>query len=444
MELSVPGRWRWLLFGSLTLLAVLEFSARGPVRALGWESRDFNDFLSPYVQARIWSSGRDPYSPPLLAEMWPVSSPPPFLLPESADGRLPAKRGLPSPYLTTAFPLILPIAELPWKAALWVWDFLCVAAVFVVAWVLIEMAGAGRRSPMVLLILLSALLLAPVQTAIAASNIVTVVFALGMLAVLCADRNQSRMAGVLLVLAAGLKPTVALPFVIYALVKPNRGRVITAAVVTGIVLLGLTAIPNPGAFWWWQSFLQNSRSMFAPGAIDDFSTANPLRFQLVNLQAALSPLLQNRTYTQIATWAILILLLGLWFRAVRRDQRIGLLDLALLATASLLPLYHRFTDAGLLLVPVAWALIAMAGELRIFAAGCLVLAVPFLVPGAAMLYEFSQRPGVLQQLSRTEVWDLFILPHQAWLILMICVLLLVARMWTPHANAVQLARKAAS
>ena len=225
MDLSAPGRWRWLLLGSLTLLAILEFSARGPARALGWESRDFNDFLSPYTQARIWSSGRDPYSPPLLAEMWPVSSPPPFLLPESANGRLPAKRGLPSPYLTTAFPLILPIAELPWKAALRVWDVVCMAAIFAVCWVLIELAGIKRRSQMALLIFVSALLLAPVQTAIAASNIVTVVFALGMLAVLCATRNRSWMAGILLAIAVGLKPTVALPFVIYALVKlepPSR------------------------------------------------------------------------------------------------------------------------------------------------------------------------------------------------------------------------------
>ena len=175
--------------------------------------------------------------------------------------------------------------------------------------------------------------------------------------------------------------------------------------------------------------------MFAPGAIDDFSTANPLRFQMVNLQAALFPVLENRPYTQAATWAVFIVLLGLWFRATRRDRRVGLLDLAILATATLLPLYHRFTDAGLLLVPVTWALTELAREMRAFAAACLFLTVPFLVPGAAMLYEFSQGPGVLQRLSRTRVWDVLILPHQAWLILMICALLLAARILTPRASS---------
>jgi hypothetical protein len=158
---------------------------------------------------------------------------------------------------------------------------------------------------------------------------------------------------------------------------------------------------------------------------------------MVNLQAALFPVLQNRTYTQVATWAVFVVVLGLWFRAVCRDRRVGLLDLAILATATLLPLYHRFTDAGLLLVPVTWALTEIAGKMRAFAAGCLVLAVPFLIPGAAMLYEFSQQPGVLQRLSRTRVWDLFILPHQVWLILMICLLLLGARMLTPRASSQQ-------
>ena len=57
-------------------------------------------------------------------------------------------------------------------------------------------------------------------------------------------------------------------------------------------------------------------------------------------------------------------MLSLWLFAVRRDGRLGLLDLAILASASLLPVYHRFMDAGILLIPVAWALSELEGELR--------------------------------------------------------------------------------
>src|ERR1019366_8595192 len=178
MELSHVGhRLRLSVLCLLTCMAVLEFSARGPLRALG-SNRDFNDFISPYAQTRAWLAGHDPYAPSTLRELWPVFPGPTFLLKESVDGTLPAKRGLPSPYLDIAFPLLLPIAELPWRIAICVWVLMCVLAVFV-----------------------SVLLLAPVHTAIAASNIVTVVFALGMIAVFCLTQNRAEMAGVLLTIA---------------------------------------------------------------------------------------------------------------------------------------------------------------------------------------------------------------------------------------------------
>ena len=428
MELSrVRSRLRLSALCLLTCLAVLEFSARGPVRALGRSGRDINDFISPYTQTRVWLSGHDPYAPSNLRDLWPVFPAPNFLLQESVDGTLPAKSGLPSPYLDIAFPLLLPIAELPWRIAICVWILMSVLAVFVVASILIHLAGVRRRSQLALMIFVSALLLAPMQTAIATSNIVTVVFALGMVVVFCLAKDRAGMAGVLLTIAIALKPTVALPFAIYALASRNRIKVMIPAIVTAILLLFLTIIPQHGRTLWWKSFLANNRSMFAPGAIDDFSTANPLHFHMVNLQAALFPILQNRALTQIGAGLVFVVLLAFWFRAVRRDGQLGLLDLAILASAALLPVYHRFTDAGLLLVPVAWALRELRGERRGFAAGCLLLASPFLLPGAAMLHEFSGRSEMLQSLSRSRLWDWFILPHECWLILMLCVVLLTVR-----------------
>jgi len=427
MELSrVRSRLRLPVLCLLSGLAVLEFSARGPFRALG-SGHDFNDFVSPYVQTHAWLSGHDPYAPSTLRDLWPVSPGPRFLLKESADGTLPAEGGRPSPYTATAFPLLLPIAELPWRIAISVWVLMCVVAVFVVASILIHLAGIRIRSPLVLMIFASVLLLAPVQTAIATSNIVTVVFAMGMVATFCLMRNRAEMAGVLLILAIALKPTVALPFVIYALVSRSLAKAIVPALATGILLLSVTVIPPHGRTFWWKSFLGNNQSMFAPGAIDDFSTANPLHFQLVNLQAALFPILQNRALTQVGAAVVFVVLLAFWFRAVRRDGQIGLLDLAILTSAALLPVYHRFTDAGLLAVPVAWALSEMEGELRRFALGCLLLASPFLIPGATMLQEFSGRSEILQTLSRGRLWNWSILSHESWLILIICVVLLAAR-----------------
>jgi hypothetical protein len=448
MELSrVRSRWRFSVLCLIACLAVAEFSARGPIRALR-SNHNFNDFSSPYAQTRTWLSGRDPYAASTVRELWPALPSPTFLLKESTDGTLTAKHGVPSPYMTTAFPLLLPIAELPWRIAIWVWVLMCVSAVFVAASTLIDLAGVRKRSQLALMIFVSVLLFAPVHTAIAAANIVTVAFALGVVAMFCLMRDRAGMAGALLTLAVALKPTAALPFVIFALVSGKRAQVIVPAIATGIPLLSVAVIPTHGGTLWWKSFLANDQSMFAPGAIDDFSTANPLHFQLVNLQAALFPVLHSvlhsmshsRALTQFGAMLVFVVLLAFWLRAVRRDRQIGLLDLSILASAALLPVYHRFTDAGLLLVPVVWALSEMEGELRRYAAGCLLLASPFLVPGATILHEFSERSAILHSLSLSRWWDCFILPHESWLILMLCVVFLKVRSLPPGNQTVQSGR----
>ena len=420
-------RFRLFALCLLACLAILEFSLRGPVRALGKDRQTFNDFVSPYEQTRAWISGRDPYAPAVLRDLWPTSVRPHFVVTESVDGTLPAKRGIPSPYWTLSFPLLLPIAELPWKVAVRLWAATSVVAVFVAALILVHLADARLYSPLAIMIVVSALLWAPVQTAVATSNIFTVAFALGMGAAFCLTQDRNRLAGTLLICTIALKPTVGLPFLIYILVHRKRARVVPAAIATGILLLCVAVIPHGSRTLWWQSFLANSQRMFAPGAIDDFSTANRLHFQLVNLSVPLFPLFQGRALAEVAAALIFVAILSWWLFAVRRDRCLGLIDLAILASASLLPVYHRFMDAGILLIPVAWALSELKGELRSSATACLLLASPFLVPGATMLHEFSDRDEMLQTVSRSRFWESLILPHEAWLILLLCAVLIMAR-----------------
>lgn len=425
------GRFRWFVLCLLACLALIEFSLRGPLRSLNKDGRNFNDFVSPYEQTRAWISGQDPYAPVVLKNLWPTSIRPHFVVTESVDGTLAARRGIPSPYLITAFPLLLPLAELPWRIAILVWDLMCTLAVFAIAWLLVHLVEVRVYNSLGLMIFVTALLLAPLHTAIATANIVIVTFALGMIAIWRVARNQSRVASVLLTLSIALKPTVALPFLIYALVHRNRRKVIVPAIATGILLLSIAVVPAiipvPSGSSWWSSFLANNQNMFASGAIDDFSTANPLHFQLVNLQVALFPIFQNRTITQLTAVLVFITVLGLWLSAVRRDPHLGLLDLAILTAASLIPVYHRFTDAGLLLVAMVWALSEIKGKARSSAIACLLLASPFLLPGATMLHEYAGTRRSLAALSHSRYWEALILPHEAWLILTICAVLVRAR-----------------
>jgi hypothetical protein len=300
-------------------------------------------------------------------------------------------------------------------------------AVFAIGLMLHRLAMVRARSDLGLMIPTSVLLLAPVHTAMAACNIVTLAFALGLGAIVCLAGSRNVAAGVLLVAAAGLKPTIALPFVIYALVSPKRMKLIAPAVLTAVTLFAIALLPPHARTLWWSSFAANNRSMFAPGAIDDFSTANPMSFQVINFQAALFPILQNRFAVQLTTAMIFILVLSIWLWIVSRDGKLGLLDLAILASAALLPVYHRFTDAGMLLVAVTWSLTELRGRSRQYAIACLILLIPFLVPGATMLYELSERNQFLQKLSYAWLWRSLIIPHECWAILAICGVLLAAR-----------------
>src|SRR5437867_9307368 len=102
-------------------MAGAEFVLRGPVRAIRTATQ-FNDFLSPYIQANAWIHGLDPYSPKTLLELWPAGVPHfSHLANEVADGSLVAKRGIPTAYPVTSLVLIAPISLLPWDLAYSAW-----------------------------------------------------------------------------------------------------------------------------------------------------------------------------------------------------------------------------------------------------------------------------------------------------------------------------------
>jgi hypothetical protein len=129
------------------------------------------------------------------------------------------------------------------------------------------------------------------------------------------------------------------------------------------------------------------------------------------------------------SWIIVVGLLGCWALAWRkqREHEDGLLDLAILATLSLLPFYHRFTDGGLLLPCVVWSIREFKRSRRSLAGAVLILTAPFLLPGAAALQVLAGSNPTVGELSNGWWWQFLLAPHQVWMISAISVLLLVAR-----------------
>jgi len=182
-----------------------------------------------------------------------------------------------------------------------------------------------------------------VHTAIATSNIVTVAFALGMVATFCLTQNRSRMAGVLLTLRHRLEADSGPPVLDLRARPPQPHKSNVFRNRDGsLVAIGRHHSPTRQNSMV-AKLLANNQRMFAPGAIDDFSTANPLHFQLVNLQVALFPILQNRSFAQVTAAVVFVALLSLWLPcssppSTSRSSRPGYSDFGV-ASSCLPPFY---------------------------------------------------------------------------------------------------------
>ena len=84
-----------------------------------------------------------------------------------------------------------------------------------------------------------------------------------------------------------------------------------------------------------------------------------------------------------------IILLVVWLVSTARrtvPDEFELLDLSVIATVSLLPIYHRFYDAALLVLPLCWAFSpSPPRKKRTVETICLLLMLPFLIPGGTVL-----------------------------------------------------------
>ena len=434
---NLRRRQKWAVC-FLLLLAIGEFSFRGPVRA--FHQSNFNDFISPFIQTNVWLSGEDPYDPQVFARFWPPEAKPPdFVRRESRDGSLPARRGIPSPYPPTAFPLLTPFALLHWFVAIRLWILATLAAFGIVVYNLIVLAKIQPADRKTIFVVIAALMLAPFHTVIAVSNIVLVVYALGFLAVMRTEQQRYISSGFFLAAAIGLKPTAALCFLIYCAFR-RRGawRVVPPTLAGCFVLFSLAdgRMLVAGAHWV-GSYLLNTHRMFAAGAINDYDSANPARFDLLNLQLAFFPLFRSRLGANVFAWLVACMGFGCWISSLRQRmlKTDELLNLAILATITLLPFYHRFTDGCILLPAVVWSIRELGRSRTFIARAILALAVPFLVPGAAALQSFVSSNARIGILAQNWWWQSFIAPYQVWLILAISVLLLFAQQGTSNSAA---------
>ena len=361
----------------------LVFALRGPVRAI--RDTSINDLVSPYAQAVAWVHGVDPYSADSLLTFWPKQGisyhPDPHQI---KDRSLLLKHGIPRAYPLTCFVILAPFTALSWPLFKSLSVLLTVIFFMAAVRCLISITRSRMKAGLALTI--SALLLAPFQTGIATCNLAIIAVELG----------------------AGL--------FIYYLVRRNWRTSGTALVATILIAcLGVVRL-NQAHTEWIANYVTDNRALVSTGVLGDFTDKNPTRFGLVNLQVAVFPVFRNREETNISVLALCSILVAAWFFLMRKPSGSSnsLLPVSVISVLSLIPIYHRFYDAALLIIPISYLLNNLNKKSDKPTLIALASSAFFIVPGGSLLYVLRDRGVIPIRLTVQGWWNSLVMAHAAW------------------------------
>jgi len=408
----------------LLALSASEFVVRGPVRFL--RATDFNDFISPYIQAKALVAGLDPYSPQTLVRLWPEGARRhDFLAEDLANGSLIINHGIPTAYPPACLFLLTPFALLSWPVAHFAWLITNLVLFGLLIQAMLQLAGFGEQDWRAYLLIAFALALAPFHTGIAAGSIVIVTVCLSGIALSAAQKRNPMLAGLLFGLAVCLKPQIGLPFLAYYFLRRCWPLCLAAASVVLVAgALPLARLAGSGTSWL-RNYQMDNKILLSTGILSDFTERNPIRFSLINLQVLIYALSRHALAASYLALMISGAAFLVWIVLVLRNEPADeLLEISAILVWSLLPVYHRLYDASLLIVPVCWGLKEFSGRYQPYARTTLLLILPFLVPGGSALEQLQISGRIPETIARSWYWTAIALPHQVWLLLLLGLLLL--------------------
>jgi hypothetical protein len=361
------------LLAVLLLVAVLEFMARGCLRA--WH--DSGDLATQYAATIAWRQGQNPYDMNIVPGLYLAQGGSPEVAPNPS--------GTPSVYPPTSFVVLAPLSFLPWSAAKIAVCLLNIVAVLLTVWVMLRHFGRDWKPEYRIGFAALVFGFAPLHTAVSKGQLVPVAFAGMMVAWIWAREQKQLPSGLLLGLVTCLKPQlVGMLVLLYLLRGAWKAAAAAIGVVAGVGIIALLGLMRSGADWLgtWRLNLQNPVHSAGP--------ENPMRVQMLNSQV-----LFNFLFGDALPWTLLIgalVLAALVWLFIRRHaigEREEPLILSLLLLLNLLAMYHRFYDATVLLVfaLVVWEWLRQGERTRAIVGLC-CLAV-FLFPGAVLIQQLT-------------------------------------------------------
>jgi hypothetical protein len=409
-----------ILVWILLLLAGAEFVFRGPLRFLR-NPTNWNDLSQNYTASRLWLKGQNPSDPKNFVALWKQEGRSRLELTDIRTHLAPPLGGL---------VVLAPVAAFPWKIARILWLVILLISFAATVWALTLVGGFRWDELRTLGFIAACLALAPFHTGLAAGNTTILVIGACAVAIWAARHRHDVAAGVLFGVACSLKPQIGAFLVLYYLVRRRWQLFVTAAASTlGLALFAALYL----WFWgtsWLQDYLHNARGFVTANHIDDFSSANPIRFTLINLQVPFFAITGHSASANLLAFAVGGLLVCTWIYWITRgnDHVPELLSLATISIIALLPVYHRFYDAALLVVPLCWGMTwcmtQSPGGLRTTVKIALLLTAAFLVPGTAFLQQLALHGRISDAVKNSWWWNCVVMPHETWALLLLCLVLL--------------------
>jgi hypothetical protein len=408
---------RWILGVVLAVLAlaVAYLTWRGIFRG----ATISGDLVVGYSSAVAWLQGHDPYDVGVLVQDALIGG----------GSAVPIARldELRNVYFPTTIPIFVPIAWLPWTDARLVWLALNLLSTVFIALGLARLAGWGVMTVRTLAFCAVVFALAPVHTTMALGQTALAATAALVAALMLERAGRDAWAGLLYGVATAVKIQIGLPFLVYLAWRRRWFTVLPAfTALAGLTLLSLVRM-ELAQVGWLQSWISNLRVLSGPGGLNDPSQLNPERYSLISLEYPLHSWFNDPAVVTVIS--ILVVGAGAAILAwiVRGPQgRAELLTFGTVGVIGLLATYHRYYDAVLLALPIAWAMSVLGTVRWRGGAVVLVLCADFLVPAQTALHDLQDRGLVPAGLTETWIWQTVIMAQHAWALLLLAGVLLVA------------------
>lgn len=377
---------------------------------------EVRDSLGPYLSSRLLAEGVSPYNEALM-EAARLE-----LAKKTNDASIPTFTS--AIYPPTTLVLLSTFSRLSWKHFRYMLLVVDTAGLIAVLTVLSFSLNDRFYSSPSLAVWVVGLNWAPWHSGMATGNLVIPAISIGAIAWWASEqRCWWVVVGACLLVSLMLKPQIGGLFVAVLMLRHCWKAVFFGLASWGAIFIAVVLWMQEYTAGWWGDYRVLVSSFLVVGHDGDPSSANSLRRDLINMQRLLYTISENRLLVEGVTYTLTgLLVVGLIFSHKNKDRLPpSLLTLAIVTVVGLLPVYHRFYDASLLLFAAALAISSLLqGEaLRISAKALIAGCLPFLVPGAAGLAWAVNRGYFPDWLVNACWWEVFVMSHQVWALLWI-------------------------